>query len=125
MAEILRRVEIPFDGTAVIGAQKTVEVGFENGGVWYKQREETTGLNAGDHPQYDETLADVLGEALVEALKSNERAATSIADLTRQVDERDVWIGQAERMLAAAATRIEKLEGLVSQAQGTGVGGGV
>jgi hypothetical protein len=78
----LSRVELAFTDGQLSGAQATIESGFvdPDSGVFRRSEERTTGIDAGTHPEYSLPLADVLGEALTQALATIEARDAALAE---------------------------------------------
>lgn len=82
----LKRVELAFDAGRLVGAQATFDEGVEIDGRFQSFGERTAGLDFGGNPEYAGQLADVLGQALTDALAANQLLSTECARLTAELE---------------------------------------
>lgn len=88
----ITRIEIGINpDTDVIGAQVERGSGL------------VVGLNAGNHPEYSETLTEVLGEGMTQALAANAILAEQLAAMTAERDQLRADLDQARRSAVKAA----------------------
>jgi hypothetical protein len=102
MTERLARVELAFSEGLFTGAQAIFEVGIIVEGEFVSTGQpRTTGLNTGQNPEYDQTLADVLGPSLTAALGANEALTAHLGTVTSERDTLTARVAELEALLAA------------------------
>lgn len=96
----VRRIEIQLNEDGSYGAQGTFVTGLMDGDRFEPLSEVTRGLNCGEHPEYEQTLAEIIGEAFAASIAAHDRLSAARQEWATERDAILTAKGQVESELA-------------------------